>query len=377
MIQFNRPSIVGNEIRYIKDAVKRGQLSGDGYYTSKCNKRIEEITCSKKALITHSCTAALEMAAILCNLEPGDEVILPSYTFVSTANAIVLRGATPVFVDIDQLTLNISPQEIEKAITAKTKAVFVVHYAGFPADMDEIRDICAKNNLIVVEDAAQALGSVYKGKSAGSLGDLAAFSFHETKNLISGEGGALTINNDKFVERAEIIREKGTNRSKFFRGQVDKYTWVDVGSSYLPGELIAAYLYGQLEVENAVRDRRNSIYNHYIDEFKELGSRERVKLPYHRPYVTGNGHMFYLIMQSQKDRSQFIKHMKENGITTPFHYVPLHSAPAGVKFSRAHGDLTVTNNVSETLVRLPMYYDLGNDIERVLEVAFSYFNAHK
>lgn len=374
MIQFNRPSIVGNEIKYIKDAVKRGQLSGDGFYTSQCNQRIEEITSSKKALITHSCTAALEMAAILCNLQPGDEVILPSYTFVSTANAIVLRGATPVFVDIDPLTLNISPTAIEQAVSPKTKAVFVVHYAGFPADMDEITAICEQNNLIVVEDAAQALGSTYKGRNAGSLGDLAAFSFHETKNLISGEGGALTINNTEFTERAEIIREKGTNRSKFFRGQVDKYTWVDVGSSYLPGELIAAYLYGQLEVESAVRERRNSIYNHYVDEFKELEKSERVKLPYHHQYVTGNGHMFYLIMQSQKDRSQFIKHMKENGVTTPFHYVPLHSAPAGIKFSRTHGDLAVTNSISDTLVRLPMYYDLGNDIERVLEVAFSYFN---
>ena len=266
-VPFNKPSLLGGEVKYLRDAVRRGQLSGDGHYTKLCNAKIAELTRSKKALITHSCTAALEMAAILCDLGPGDEVIMPSFTFVSTANAVVLRGATPVFVDIDPNTLNVSPGKVAAAVTANTRAIFVVHYAGFPADIDPLVELARARDLILVEDAAQALGSTYKGRPAGSLGDLAAFSFHETKNIISGEGGALTLNRADLVERAEIIREKGTNRFKFFRGDVDKYTWVDIGSSYLPGELIVAYLDAQLEVEDAVRARRMSIFDTYMEAF--------------------------------------------------------------------------------------------------------------
>jgi dTDP-4-amino-4,6-dideoxygalactose transaminase len=257
-IPFNRPSVVGQEFAYVEDAIRRGQLSGDGHYTRACNALIEELTGSETALLTHSCTAALEMAAILCDLGPGDEVIMPSFTFVSTANAVVLRGAVPVFVDIDANTLNIDPTKVRSAITEKTKAIFAVHYAGYPADMDLLMEIARVHDLLVVEDAAQALGSTYKERLAGSLGDMAAFSFHETKNVISGEGGALTINRPELVERAEIIREKGTNRSRFLRGRVDKYTWVDLGSSFLPGELVSAFLYAQLEQSDAILARRKA-----------------------------------------------------------------------------------------------------------------------
>lgn len=369
-IPFNRPSLVGNEIKYIRDAVRRGQLAGDGTYTRHCSERIRALTGTPAALLTHSCTAALEMAALLCDLGPGDEVIMPSFTFVSTANAVVLRGATPVFVDIDPQTLNIDPAAAAAAVTPRTRAIFAVHYAGFPADMDALCDIAKAHGLVVVEDAAQALGSTYKGCPAGSLGDMAAFSFHETKNIISGEGGALTLNRPDLVERAEIIREKGTNRSRFFRGQVDKYTWVDLGSSYLPGELIAAYLCAQLEVEPAIRTRRLSVYETYHEAFEPLAARERARLPETPPDCTGNGHMFYLILPDMAARTAFISGMKARGITTPFHYVPLHSAPAGLKYGRFQGDMAVTDRVSETLVRLPMYFDLGSEVETVIEAAW-------
>ena len=372
-IPFNKPSLIGNEIDYIRDAVRRGQLAGDGHYTRNCNDRIVALTGSGKALLTHSCTAALEMAAILCDLGPGDEVIMPSFTFVSTANAVVLRGATPVFVDIDPQTLNIDPTAVAAAVTPQTRAIFAVHYAGFPADMDALAAIARRHNLMLVEDAAQAFGSTYHGRLAGSLGDLAAFSFHETKNIISGEGGALTINRPDLMERAEIIREKGTNRSKFFRGQVDKYTWVDIGSSYLPGELIAAYLLAQLENEAEVRAQRLSMYNDYHRAFEPLAQQGRVILPTAPAGCTGNGHMFYFIMENITVRGQFIAAMKARGITTPFHYVPLHSAPAGLPFGRAHGSMEVTNRISETLVRLPMYFGLGSDIEAVIEAAYDVF----
>ena len=372
-IPFNKPSLIGNEIDYIRDAVRRGQLAGDGHYTRNCNDRIVALTGSGKALLTHSCTAALEMAAILCDLGPGDEVIMPSFTFVSTANAVVLRGATPVFVDIDPQTLNIDPTAVAAAVTPQTRAIFAVHYAGFPADMDALAAIARRHNLMLVEDAAQAFGSTYHGRLAGSLGDLAAFSFHETKNIISGEGGALTINRPDLMERAEIIREKGTNRSKFFRGQVDKYTWVDIGSSYLPGELIAAYLLAQLENEAEVRAQRLSMYNDYHRAFEPLAQQGRVILPTAPAGCTGNGHMFYFIMENITVRGQFIAAMKARGITTPFHYVPLHSAPAGLQFGRAHGSMEVTNRISETLVRLPMYFGLGSDIEAVIEAAYDVF----
>lgn len=372
-IPFNHPSLIGNEISYLRDAIRRGQLSGDGYYTKQCNAAIEEITGSAKALITHSCTAALEMAAILCDLTPGDEVILPSFTFVSTANAIVLRGARPVFVDVDAVTLNICPRKTAAAVTDKTKAIFAVHYAGFPADMDALSDIARTHGLLLVEDAAQALGSTYKGRPAGSLGDIAAFSFHETKNIVSGEGGAITINREELVERAEIIREKGTNRSRFLRDQVDKYTWVDIGSSYLPGELIASYLYAQLEVERTICQRRMALFKRYMEAFTSLKGTRRVSLPVVPPHTTGNGHMFYLIMPDKAVRDNFITAMSKVGVTTPFHYVPLHSAPAGQRYGRVAGPMLETDRISDCLVRLPMYFDLGNGVEEVIDQVHKYF----
>lgn len=373
-IPFNRPSIIGNEVRYIRDAIRRGQLSGDGYYTKQCNAAIEAMTGSQTALVTHSCTAALEMAAILCDLEPGDEVIMPSFTFVSTANAVVLRGAVPVFVDIDADTLNIDPALVAEAVTPRTKAIFAVHYAGFPADMDALAAIAKEHDLLLIEDAAQALGSSYKGRPAGSLGDMAAFSFHETKNIVSGEGGALTLNRPDLVARAEIIREKGTNRSQFFRGQVDKYTWVDVGSSYLPGELIAAYLYAQLEVAGAIRSRRLSLFDRYMEALAQLSAEVGVGVPVAPADTTGNGHMFYLMMPSLGARSAFIEYMKQLGIGTPFHYVPLHDAPAGRRFGRVHGPMRVTDRVSATLVRMPMFFDLGSDVEAVIDAVTDYLS---
>lgn len=372
-IPFNRPSIVGNEFVYLQEAISRGQLSGDGHFTRLCNKRIEAITGAKAALLTHSCTAALEMAAILCGIEPGDEVIMPSFTFVSTANAVALRGGVPVFVDIDAKSLNLDPNQVEDSICDRTKAIFAVHYAGNPADMDALNTIAKQHNLFVVEDAAQSLGSFYRGKPSGSLGDLAAFSFHETKNIISGEGGALTINREELVERAEIIREKGTNRSKFTRGQVDKYTWVDIGSSFLPGELVAAFLLAQLEKVEEINERRLAVYNRYIDAFGAFAEQGRLQLPSMQNDVTGNGHLFYLLLKDIEDRSEFIQHMRKNGITTPFHYVPLHSAPAGKKYGRVLRPLPVTDDISARLVRLPIFFDLGSDVEEVISVATDYF----
>ena len=366
-IPFNKPSLVGNEIKYIRDAVRRGQLAGDGVYTRQCSSVLEQLTGAQKVLLTHSCTAALEMAAILCDLGPGDEVILPSFTFVSTANAIALRGAVPVFVDIHPETLNIDPSAVAKAVTPATKAIFAVHYAGFPADMDALAEIAQAHSLLLVEDAAQALGSTYKGRLAGSLGDMAAFSFHETKNIISGEGGALAINNPDLIARAEIIREKGTNRSQFFRGEVDKYTWMDIGSSYLPGELIAAFLYGQLEAEPAILTRRRAVFDTYYEAFEPLASTGRVQLPRIPEHCVGNGHMFYLMLDGLEARTGFIAAMKARGIVTPFHYVPLHSAPAGQRFGRSFGALPVTNATSDSLARLPMFFDLGSDVEVVIK----------
>lgn len=373
VIPFNQPSLIGNEISYLRDAIRRAQLSGDGYYTKQCNAAIEKITDSEKALITHSCTAALEMAAILCDLKPGDEVILPSFTFVSTANSIVLRGARPVFVDVDAKTLNICPARVAAAITDKTRAIFAVHYAGFPADMDALADIATKHDLYLVEDAAQALGSTYKGRPAGSLGDMATFSFHETKNIVSGEGGALTINRPELCERAEIIREKGTDRSRFLRGQVDKYTWVDIGSSYLPGELIASYLFAQLEVERTILQRRLSDFNRYMEAFDPIQESGLAQLPVIPVGTTGNGHMFYLMMPDRGARDAFIVGMKARGVTTPFHYVPLHNAPAGQRYGRVEGSMLETTRVSECLVRLPMFFDLGSAIEDVIDQVHSFF----
>jgi dTDP-4-amino-4,6-dideoxygalactose transaminase len=373
-IPFNRPTLIGREVSYLREAIRRGQLSGDGHFTSKCSALIAEQTGAKRALLTHSCTAALEMAALLCDLEPGDEVIMPSFTFVSTANAVALRGAVPVFVDIDPESLNIDPARVADAVGPKTRAIFAVHYAGFPADMDALADIAKACGCFLVEDAAQALGSTYKGRPCGSLGDMAAFSFHETKNIISGEGGALTLNREDLCERAEVIREKGTNRSQFFRGEVDKYTWVDVGSSFLPGELIASYLFAQLEMMELINSRRLALFDRYMEAFAPLADTGRLDVVKQPRDTTGNGHMFYLLLRDLEDRSAFIQHMRARGIITPFHYVPLHSAPGGQRFGRVEGPMNVTQRISETLVRLPMFFELGSQIEDVIDSALEYFS---
>ena len=374
-IPFNRPSTVGKEFEYIEHAIRRGQLSGDGHYTHKCNAQIEQLTGAHKALLTHSCTAALEMAAILCDLSPGDEVIMPSFTFVSTANAVVLRGAVPVFVDIDPNTLNIDPACVQDAVTDKTKAIFAVHYAGYPADMDALAAIARAHDLILVEDAAQALGSTYKGRLAGSLGDMATFSFHETKNLISGEGGALTLNRPDLVQRAEIIREKGTNRSRFLRGEVDKYTWVDLGSSFLPGELVSAFLYAQLEQSEAILARRQALFQRYYDAFAAHDDVGRVRRPVVPAHTTGNGHMFYLMMRDRGDRDACIAHLRSKSINAVFHYVPLHPAPAGLRYSRTHGELPMTDDTSDRLLRLPMFYALEDQISEVIAAVTQYLGS--
>lgn len=373
-IPFNRPTLIGREVTYLREAIRRGQLSGDGYFTSRCSALIAQKTGAKQALLTHSCTAALEMAALLCDLEPGDEVIMPSFTFVSTANAVALRGAIPVFVDIEPGSLNVDPRRVAAAVGPKTRAIFAVHYAGFPADMDALAEIAKANGLFLVEDAAQALGSTYKGRPCGSLGDMAAFSFHETKNIISGEGGALTLNREDLCERAEIIREKGTNRSQFFRGAVDKYTWVDIGSSFLPGELIASYLFAQLEMMDLINLRRLGHFDRYMEAFAPLAETGRLDVVKQPPDTTGNGHMFYLLLRDLEDRSDFIAHMRARGIITPFHYVPLHSSPGGQRFGRVEGPMEVTLRTSETLVRLPMYFELGSQIEDVIDSALEFFS---
>lgn len=360
MIHFNKPFLIENELNYIKEAIDKGILRGDGIYTKKCHELLEEKLGCKKALLTHSCTAALEMAAILLDIQAGDEIIMPSYTFVSTANAFVLMGGVPVFVDIRPDTLNIDENLIETAITDKTKAICVVHYAGVSCEMDKIIEIAKKYNLYIVEDAAQALSSTYKSKQLGTIGDLACFSFHETKNVISGEGGALVINNEKFIERAEIIREKGTNRSKFFRGQVDKYTWVDIGSSFLPSDMIAAFLYSQLENMDKINEKRLWIWYKYDEFFKQYDNIIR------RPIIPDdckhNAHMYYVLFKNLDIRTKFIDFMKQNQICTVFHYIPLHSSPAGMKYCKTVGKMDVTNNASDTLVRLPMFYELDDNM---------------
>ena len=359
MIPFNKPFVIDKEFEYIQDAINQGVLRGDGIYTKKCHKFLEEKLHCKKALLTHSCTAALEMAAILLDIKPGDEIIMPSYTFVSTANAFVLRGGVPVFVDIREDTLNIDENLIENAITDKTKAICVVHYAGVACEMDKILEIAQKYNLPVVEDAAQAIGSFYKEKPLGTIGDLGCFSFHETKNVISGEGGALIINNSKYIERAEIIREKGTNRSQFFRGEVDKYTWVDIGSSFLPSDMVAAYLFSQLENMDKINQKRMDIWHKYDEIFSHYD--DKIRRPYIPQYCRHNAHMYYVLFENLDKRTKFIDYMKSNGINPVFHYIPLHSSPAGKKYGRVSGKMTVTDRVSDTLVRMPMFYTLSDD----------------
>lgn len=372
MIPFNKPFLIENELNYIKDAINQGILRGDGTYTKKCHTFLEQKLGCKKVLLAHSCTAALEMAAILLDIKADDEIIMPSYTFVSTANAFVLRGGVPVFVDIRPDTLNIDENLIEAAITEKTKAICVVHYAGVSCEMDKIIEIAKKYNLYIVEDAAQALNSTYKGRQLGTIGDIGCFSFHETKNVISGEGGALVINNEKFIERAEIIREKGTNRSKFFRGQVDKYTWVDIGSSFLPSDMIAAFLYSQLENMDKINKKRLQIWDKYNEFFKQYDN--IVRRPFIPDNCTHNAHMYYVLFKSLNERTKFIDFMKQNQINTVFHYIPLHSSPAGMKYCKTIGKMDVTNNISDTLVRLPMFYELSKmDMDKIFSLCTEFF----
>lgn len=368
-IPFNKPYMTGRELWYISQAHVNQQLSGDGPFTKRCHQWLEAETGAKKALLTHSCTAALEMAALLLDLEPGDEVIMPSFTFVSTANAFVLRGAVPVFVDIRHDTLNIDETLIEAAITPRTRAICVVHYAGVACEMDPIMEIAGRHGLLVVEDAAQGIFSAYKGKALGTIGEIGCLSFHETKNIISGEGGALLLRDEAFVERAEIIREKGTNRSRFFRGQVDKYTWVDVGSSYLPSELIAAFLAAQIEEGEAITRRRLALWDRYhawAEPYERSGVLRRPVVPGHCRH---NAHMYYLLLPDLAQRSRFIEKMKERGVSTVFHYIPLHSSPAGLMFGRAEGRLAVTEMAGEHLVRLPLWAGMEPHMDEILACA--------
>ncbi len=368
-IPFNRPFLVGSELEYIRQAHANGRLSGDGVFTKQCHQWLESHLGVGKALLTHSCTAALEMAAILLDLEPGDEVIMPSFTFVSTANAFVLRGAVPVFVDIRPDTLNIDENLIEAAITPRTRAICVVHYAGVACEMDTIMALARRHGLKVVEDAAQGIFSTYKGRALGSIGDLAALSFHETKNVISGEGGALLINDPALVERAEIIREKGTNRSRFFRGQVDKYTWVDIGSSYLPSELIAAFLAAQLEHGSEITARRLAIWERYHAWAAPLEAAGALRRPIVPADCNHNAHMYYLLLAGLKERTAFIEAMKAADIGTVFHYIPLHSSPAGQRFGRTAGELPHTDAISERLVRLPFWVGMEDQQDHVTTTA--------
>ena len=372
MIPFNRPYLTGNEFTHIQEAVAAGQLAGNGRFTKQCQGWLERLVGAPRVLLTHSCTAALEMAALLIDLQPGDEVIMPSFTFVSTANAFVLRGARPVFVDIRADTLNLAERLIESAITPRTRAIVVVHYAGVACEMDAVLALAKRYELVVIEDAAHALMSRYKGRPAGSFGHLSTFSFHETKNLISGEGGALVINDPQFVERAEIIWEKGTNRTQFSRGRVDKYTWMDVGSSFLPGELTAAFLWAQLEQAERITARRLELWNRYR---VASGTLEAIGLraPMVPTECEHNAHLFYMLLPLAAHRSEILADLNARGVNAVFHYVPLHSAPAGRRYGRAVGSMSVTDDCSARLIRLPLWVGMPEDaprmiVERVAEV---------
>lgn len=368
MISFNVPPVVGNEMKYIKEAIENKKICGDGVFTKKCSAWLEQKTGTAKALLTTSCTHATEMAAILADVQPGDEVIMPSYTFVSTADAFVLRGAKAVFVDIRPDTMNIDENLIEEAVTERTKAIVPVHYAGVACEMDTICGIAEKYHLSVIEDAAQGVLSTYKGRQLGTIGDYGCYSFHETKNYSMGEGGALLIKDPENIERAEIIREKGTNRSKFFRGQIDKYTWMDAGSSYLPSELNAAYLWAQLEVADTILDNRMRSWNMYFSSLKELEEKGYIQLPVIPKECTHNAHMFYIKTKDLEERQDLIAYLEAKGIKAVFHYIPLHSSPAGRKYGTFYGEDRYTTKESERLLRLPMYYHLEKkDIEFVVE----------
>ena len=362
MIGFNVPPYIGTEMKYIEEAVaKNHKICGDGPFTKRCNAWLEKKTGTAKALLTTSCTHATEMAALLADIKEGDEIIMPSYTFVSTADAFVLRGAVPVFVDIRPDTMNIDETKIEDAITEKTKAIVPVHYAGVSCEMDKIMELAEKYHLTVIEDAAQGIMSTYKGRALGTIGDYGCFSFHETKNYSMGEGGALLIRDPKNVERAEIIREKGTNRAKFFRGQIDKYTWVDAGSSYLPGDMNAAYLMAQLDAADVIFEDRMRSWNLYKELLTPLSEEEKVELPHIPEGCTHNAHMFYVKAKNLEERTKLIDYLKENGVQAVFHYIPLHTAPAGQRFGRFHGEDVYTTKESERLMRLPMYYGLKEE----------------
>ena len=373
-IPFNKPFVAGKELYYMAQAVQNGHLSGDGPFTGRCSRWLEEHFNAKKVLLTHSCTAALEMAAILCDIQPGDEFIVPSYTFVSTANAFVLRGGVPVFVDIRPDTMNIDESLIEQAVTPRTRVIVPVHYAGVGCDMDVIMDIARRHRLLVVEDAAQGVCATYKERYLGTIGHLGCYSFHETKNLISGEGGALVINDERFLERAEVIREKGTNRSRFFRGMVDKYTWVDIGSSYIPSELIAAFLYAQLEQADRITGKRLAIWNRYYKELLPLQQAGVIRLPVELPECRHNAHMFHILLKDLATRSALIEFLKKRDIHPVFHYVPLHSAPKGLELGGGRFRLPVTDDCAGRVLRAPGYYELQpEEVDSICELIRAFF----
>lgn len=376
-IPFNWPHMTGKELYYIAEAHFNGRLAGDGPFTKRCHVWLEERTGCSKALLTHSCTGALEMAALLLDIQPGDEIIMPSYTFVSTANAFVLRGGIPVFVDIREDTLNIDERLIEAAITPRTRAIAPVHYAGVSCEMDTIISVAKHHDLKVVEDAAQGVMASYKGRALGSIGDLGTYSFHETKNVISGEGGALLVNDPELALRAEVIREKGTDRSRFFRGEVDKYTWQEVGSSFLPGELIAAFLAAQLEEADRVTQERMASWQRYHELLEPLESKGILRRPIVPEGCVHNAHMYYVLLTPDIDRQHVLNEFKSNDISSVFHYVPLHSSPAGIRYGRAHGTLDVTNTQSERLVRLPLWVGLTQrQQDKVVDVLMAAVNFH-
>ncbi|MBR2188227.1 MAG: dTDP-4-amino-4,6-dideoxygalactose transaminase [Eubacterium sp.] len=373
-IDFNIPPYTGRELQYVKDAIESHKICGDGAYTARCSRWLEEHLDSNRISLTTSGTAALDMAALLCDLQEGDEVILPSYTFSSTATAAALRGAKLVFVDIRPDTMNLDENLIEQAVTDKTKAIIVMHYAGVSCEMDTIMEIAGRHHLLVIEDAAQGVLSTYKGNMLGTIGNLGCYSFHETKNYSMGEGGALSVNDTSLIERAEILREKGTNRTRFFRGEVDKYTWVDLGDSFLPSELNAAYLWGQLEVADEIMQNRMDTWNAYHEAFQILQSEGKAEIPVIPPECTHNAHMYWLKLADLEERSRFIHEMKEKGVHCVFHYIPLHSSPAGVKFGIFAGEDRYTTKESERLVRLPLYYGMQDETRRkVIDTVMSFF----
>ena len=376
-IPFNKPFLVGKELYYIAQAIMSGHSAGDGMFTKKCQKLMEEKFGAKRILLTNSCTAALEMAAILCQIFPGDKVIMPSFTFVSTANAFYLRGANITFVDIEKDTLNIDVTKIENVITETTKVLVPVHYAGISCNMDAIMNIADRHKLYVVEDSAQGVNAKYNGQFLGTIGDIGTYSFHETKNYTCGEGGAIVINNEKFIERAEIIREKGTNRSQFFRGEVDKYTWVDIGSSYLPSDILAAFLYAQLENMEQINKRRERIFNYYYKALIPLVNDGKLRLPYVSSQCDSNSHLFYIILNDENTRNRLMDYLKSKGILAVFHYIPLHLSPLGRSMGYTEGQLPITEDMSSRLLRLPFYYDMTEDNQvEIVDTIKSFFKTN-